>query len=64
MVNLRAVPAAGADQLAGVVAVGAADDDDDIAAAGEIGRSGLALLGRLADGVDVADLGTRKPPPD
>jgi len=50
--HARTVPLARRYQLARVVAVRAADDDDDVAAVREVVRGGLALFRRMADGVD------------
>jgi hypothetical protein len=51
VMDARAVAGAGLHEFAGVVAVGAADDDDDVATGGEFLGGDLALLGGLADGV-------------
>jgi hypothetical protein len=60
VVDARAVAGAGLHEFAGVVAVGAADDDDDVATGGEFLGGDLALLGGLADGVDETDFGIWK----
>jgi hypothetical protein len=43
-------------ELARVVAARAADDDDDVATTRQLDRRRLALLRRLAHGVDEANL--------
>ena len=60
VVDLRTMVAARVHQLARVVAVRAADDDDDVALARQLERGVLALLRRLADRVDEADVGLRE----
>jgi hypothetical protein len=51
-------------ELAGVVAVRAADHDDDIGLTCEVPCGILTVLGRPADGVDEADVGLGELPPD
>ena len=55
---------AGVHELTRVVAVGAADDDDDVALARQIDRGSLTLLRRLAHRVEETDLRLRKPASD
>src|SRR5262245_63889485 len=57
---MRTMPPARLDELARVVAVRAADDDDDIALPGEVGRCDLPILRRPADRVDESDQRVRK----
>ena len=54
MMHVRAVTAAGVHQLARVVAVRAADDDDDVALARQVEGGGLPLFRRLADRIEEA----------
>src|SRR5207245_706863 len=56
------VTAARRHQFAGVVAVRAANDDDDLALPRQLDGGGLALFRRLANGVNEPDLGVRKSP--
>src|SRR5688572_9497844 len=58
--NARAMAGAGRDEFARIIAVRATDDDDDIALLREFDGGGLALLGRLANGVPEADLRIKK----
>lgn len=44
-------------KLTGVVAVAAADDDDDLAIPAKVIEGDLPLLGRATDGIDETDLG-------
>src|SRR6266850_1354997 len=60
MVHASAVPGAGGYQFAGVVAVRASDDNDDIRQPRQFGGSKLPLLGWLADGVNETNFGARK----
>ena len=62
VVHARTVAAARVHELTRVVAVRAADDDDDVASARQLDGGVLTLLGRLADRVDEADVGLREPP--
>src|SRR5436190_4752388 len=55
VVHARAPVATGVHELARVVAVCAADDDDDVALARELDGGALTLLGRQAHRVDEAD---------
>ena len=48
---------AGLDELAGVVAVRPANDDDDVATSREFLGGDLALFSGLADGIDETDFG-------
>ena len=52
---------AGLYEFAGVVAVGSADDDHDVAFLREIFRGALPLLGGLADRINEPDFGSGKP---
>jgi hypothetical protein len=61
VMNARAVLGAGGDEFVGIVAVGPADDQDDVALFGEDDRRGLALLGGLANGVNKPEFGPGKP---
>jgi hypothetical protein len=57
LVDAASEGAGGAGKLGGVVAVGAAHDDEGLAASGEFAQRLLPVLGRLANGIDVAGLG-------
>lgn len=52
VMDARTVAAASPDQLVGVVAVRAADNDNNIRLLREFNRCVLTLFGRLADGVN------------
>jgi hypothetical protein len=54
--------AARVDELACVVAVRAADDDDDVGLAGQVDGGTLPFLRRLIHGVDETDFRLRKSP--
>src|SRR5687768_1892175 len=60
MMNSLTMDAARGDQLPRVVAVRAANDDDDVAALSQFHGGVLSLLGRLADGVHEAHFGLRE----
>src|SRR5437899_12700002 len=64
VVHVRTDAAARVYELARVVAVRAADDDDDVTLAGQLESGALALLRRLTDRVDEADVGAGKSTPD
>ena len=58
--DVRTVLGAGLNQLAGVVAIAAAHNDDHVALAGQIARRTLPLFRRLADGIGESDFGPAK----
>ena len=60
VMHARAMPAAGFDQFARVVAVRTADNHDYVALLRQFDGCVLALLGRLADGVHEAHFGLRE----
>ena len=62
VMDARTMAAARVHQLTRVVAVRAADDDDDVASARQLDGGVLPLLRRLADRVDEADVGLRESP--
>ncbi len=60
VMHASAMFSAGRDQFTGVVAVRATDDDDHVAALGEINGGALSVLRRLANGVNEAHVGLRE----
>src|ERR1700761_4163392 len=60
VMHVHAITAARFDELARVVAVRAADDDDDIALLRHFHRGVLPLFCRLTNGIDETDFGIWK----
>ena len=60
VMNVRTVLAARVDELARVVALRAADHDDDITTARQLDGGGLAVLRGTTDGVEETDVGLRE----
>ena len=62
VMDAGAVAAAGGDEFAGIITVGAANDDDDITLLREFSCGGLALLGGAANGVNELHFRVRERP--